>query len=96
MQIELTPDLPMIVGDGGQLHEIVINLVQNAIEALATANNDRRFLKVSTGRLNRDAIVLTVEDTGPGIDPSKVGVVFDAFVYDQASRDGIGALRFAE
>lgn len=90
MQIELTPDLPMILGDGGQLHEIVINLAQNAIEALATVNNDRRFLKVSTGRLNRDAIVLTVEDTGPGIDPSKVGVVFDAFVTTKPRGMGLG------
>jgi signal transduction histidine kinase len=90
MQIELTPDLPMILGDGGQLQEIVINLVQNAIEALATVNNDRRFLKVSTGRLNRDAIVLTVEDTGPGIDPSKAGVVFDAFVTTKPRGTGLG------
>ncbi len=90
MQTELTPDLPMIPGDGGQLHEIVINLVQNAIEALATVNNDRRFLKVSTGRLNRDAIVLTVEDTGPGIDPTKVGVVFDAFVTTKPRGMGLG------
>jgi signal transduction histidine kinase len=91
MQIELTPDLPMILGDGGQLHEIVINLVQNAIEALATVNNnDHRFLKVSTGRLNRDAIVLTVEDTGPGIDPSKAGAVFDAFVTTKPRGMGLG------
>ena len=90
MQIELTPDLPMIIGDSAQLHEIVVNLVQNAIEALATVNSDRRFLKVSTGRLNRDAIVLTVEDTGPGIDPSKVGVVFDAFVTTKPRGMGLG------
>jgi signal transduction histidine kinase len=90
MQIELTPDLPMILGDGGQLHEIVINLVQNAIEALATVNNDRRFLMVSTSRHNLDAIVLTVEDTGPGIDPSKAGVVFDAFVTTKPRGMGLG------
>ena len=89
MQIELTPDLPMILGDGGQLHEIVINLVQNAIEALATVNNDPRLLRVSTG-LDRDGIVLTVEDTGPGIDPSKVGAVFDAFVTTKPRGMGLG------
>ena len=90
MQIELTPDLPMILGDGGQLQEIVVNLVQNAIEALATVSNDRRFLKVSNSRHNLDAIVLTVEDTGPGIDPSKVGVVFDAFVTTKPRGTGLG------
>jgi signal transduction histidine kinase len=90
MQIELTPDLPMILGDAGQLHEVVINLVQNAIEALATVNNDPRLLRISTGRFDRDAIVLTVEDTGPGIDPSKVGAVFDAFVTTKPRGTGLG------
>jgi signal transduction histidine kinase len=90
MQIELTPDLPMILGDGGQLHEVVINLVQNAVDALATVNSDPRLLRVSTGRLDRDAIVLTVEDTGPGIDPSKVGAVFDAFVTTKPRGMGLG------
>ena len=90
MQIELTPDLPMILGDAGQLHEVVINLVQNAVDALATVNSDPRLLRVSTGRLDRDAIVLTVEDTGPGIDPSKVGAVFDAFVTTKPRGMGLG------
>jgi signal transduction histidine kinase len=90
VQIELTPDLPMILGDGGQVHEIVINLVQNAIEALATVNKDPRLLRVSTGRLDRGAIFLTVEDTGPGIDLSKVGGVFDAFVTTKPRGTGLG------
>ena len=90
MQVELAPDLPMILGDGGQLQEIVINLVQNAIEALATVNVYRRFLKISTSGQNRDAIVLTVEDTGPGIDPSKAGAIFDAFVTTKSRGMGLG------
>jgi signal transduction histidine kinase len=90
MHIELAADLPMILGDRGQLHEIVINLVQNAIEALTNVNNDRRFLRVSTGRQDSDAIVLTVEDTGPGIDPSKVDAVFDAFVSTKPRGMGLG------
>ena len=40
--------------------------------------------------MNRDAIVLTAEDTGPGIDPSKVGVVFDAFVTTKPRGTGLG------
>ncbi len=90
MQVELAPDLPMILGDGGQLQEIVINLVQNAIEALATVNVYRRFLKISTSGQNGDAIVLTVEDTGPGIDPSKAGAIFDAFVTTKSRGMGLG------
>jgi signal transduction histidine kinase len=65
-------------------------LVQNAIEALATVNNDRRLLRVSTGRLNRDAIVLTVEDTGKGIEPSEVDAVFDVFVTTKPRGTGLG------
>ena len=89
-QIELTPDLPMIIGDSGQLNEIVVNLVQNAIEALATVKDDGRLLRISTGRFDQNAIVLTVEDTGPGIDPSKVDAIFDAFVTTKPRGMGLG------
>jgi hypothetical protein len=43
--------------------------------------------------MNRDAIVLTAEDTGPGIDPSKAGVVFDAFVTTKPRGTGSGICR---
>jgi signal transduction histidine kinase len=67
-RIELTPDLPIIMGDAAQLHEVVINLVQNAIEALANVESSDRQLRISTASLGNDKIVLTVEDTGSGID----------------------------
>jgi signal transduction histidine kinase len=89
-RIELTPDLPIVMGDAAQLHEVVINLVQNAIEALANVESSDRQLRISTASLGNDKIVLTVEDTGSGIDPRNVAAIFDAFVTTKPRGMGLG------
>jgi C4-dicarboxylate-specific signal transduction histidine kinase len=54
-------------GNKGQLQEVIINLVYNAIEAMDAVKTDRRVLQVRTER-GVDAITVAVEDSGPGID----------------------------
>jgi len=76
----LKPELPPIMGHTGQLQQVIINLIQNAIDAMGTVESDRRVLQVRTDHNSGDAISITVEDTGPGIDPKKADEVFDAFI----------------
>jgi signal transduction histidine kinase len=75
------------MGNRGQLQEVIINLVQNAIQAMNGVKADRRVLQVKT-QLDGDSILLIVEDSGPGIDPNKLDSIFDAFVTTK--RDGMG------
>ena len=85
----LTAELPLVRGHKGQLMEVVLNLVRNAIEAMETVDG-RRTLRISTERQGRDAIVVVVEDSGPGIDPSKRASIFDAFVSTKPQGMGLG------
>jgi C4-dicarboxylate-specific signal transduction histidine kinase len=86
----LPEDLPKITGHKGQLEEVLINLVRNAIEAMQTDKNDHRVLQVSSGRPSGDKIIVTVEDSGPGIDPKHAESIFDPFVTTKSHGMGLG------
>jgi signal transduction histidine kinase len=89
-RIELMPELPLIMGHKGQLQEVLINLIHNAIEAMGAIQNGNRILQVKTTRHGDDAILLAVEDSGPGVDPKKVDSIFDAFVSMKPQGTGLG------
>ena len=84
------PTLPQIVGHRGQLQEVIINLLQNAVEAMDAIKDDRRILTVRTQRDRDKAIAVEVEDTGPGIDANSRDKVFDAFVTTKPGGMGLG------
>jgi two-component system, NtrC family, sensor kinase len=87
--IRLSEDLPKITGHKGQLEEVLLNLVRNAIEAMQTDKNDHRVLQVSS-EFGGDKIVVAVEDSGPGIDPDHAESIFDAFVTTKSHGMGLG------
>ncbi len=82
--------LPPVNGHRGQLREVVINLVRNAIEAMDATNDRSRVLRVRTELRGRDAIAVAVEDSGPGIDPQKLESMFTAFHTTKARGMGLG------
>src|SRR5262249_26647670 len=86
---ELASELPAVMGHKGQLHEVFINLIQNAIEAMDAIKDDDRILRVRTEH-NGDTIMASVEDSGPGIDPLRLGNIFDAFVTTKSHGMGLG------
>ncbi len=87
---ELTFELPPVMGHRGQLQEVFINLVHNAIEAMAAVENDHRVLQVRAERQANSTIVVTVEDSGLGIDPRQLDNIFDAFVTTKPHGMGLG------
>jgi signal transduction histidine kinase len=87
---ELTNELPLVMGHRGQLQEVLLNLVRNAIEAMETIKDGRRLLLVRTERHGHDEIVVEVEDSGPGIDPKDSGKIFEAFITTKAQGMGLG------
>jgi signal transduction histidine kinase len=86
---ELAPELPPVLAHKGQLQEVLVNLVHNAIEAMDTVD-DRRILKLGTKRDGAGTIAVTVEDTGPGLSPEQAEDVFDAFVTTKPHGMGLG------
>ena len=86
---ELTK-LPPIDGHRGQLREVIFNLVRNAVEAMDATTDRSRVLRVSTELRGRDTIAVTVEDSGPGIDPQKLESIFTAFLTTKSHGMGLG------
>ena len=86
----LKPELPPVVGHSGQLQQVIVNLIQNAIDAMDSVESDRRVLQLRTEHNGGDAISITIEDTGPGIDPKKSDDLFDAFFTTKPHGMGLG------
>jgi signal transduction histidine kinase len=86
----LKPELPPVMGHSGQLQQVIVNLIQNAIDAMDSVDSDRRVLQVRTEHNGGDAISITIEDTGPGIDPKKSDDMFDAFFTTKPHGMGLG------
>jgi len=90
MRVELKEKMPEIIGHRGQLQEVMVNLVQNAIDAMDLVDEDHRVLRVKTEYSGNGAIIVEVEDTGPGIDSKKANKIFDAFFTTKPHGMGLG------
>lgn len=89
VRLQLDPDLPPVLGDAIQLEQVVLNLVRNAIEAMADGEQ-RRELDVRTARAGDDAIEVSVRDTGPGLSAAAAEHVFDPFFSTKQGGLGMG------
>ncbi|MGB8633281.1 MAG: ATP-binding protein, partial [Xanthobacteraceae bacterium] len=87
---QLTDELPLIMGHRGQLQQVLLNLVQNAIDAMRAIPARSRTLRVTTELSGVEAVVISVEDSGPGIEPKRTTSIFDAFVTTKAKGMGLG------
>jgi signal transduction histidine kinase len=69
----------------------MVNLIQNAIDAMQSVNDRRRELQVKTEHCgDDDSIKVTIADTGPGIDPGKSDAIFEAFFTTKPNGMGLG------
>jgi signal transduction histidine kinase len=87
---QLTSELPPIMGHEGQLQEVILNMVQNSIDAMRTLTAKPRMLLVRTEPHGLDGIAIYIEDTGPGIEEKTLSSIFDAFVTTKTKGMGLG------
>ncbi|HET6762036.1 MAG TPA: PAS domain S-box protein, partial [Longimicrobiaceae bacterium] len=85
---ELEACLPPVLGDRGQLEQVVLNVVVNAEHAMRT-NADGGVLVVRT-RISSRGVTLEVGDTGCGIAPEQLGHIFDPFFTTKPVGEGTG------
>ena len=90
VELELTAEIPNIRGHRGQLQQVILNVISNAVEAMRAVPDRTRVLHVRSGMLEPDGITISVEDSGTGIDPKNADRIFDAFFTTKANGMGMG------
>ena len=83
-------DLSPVLGDRVQLQQVVLNLIMNAIEAMSGVADRPRELIITTRNIDADQVQVSVEDSGPGLDPNAASRIFDPFYTTKASGMGMG------
>lgn len=85
---DLDRSLPPLLGDANALHQVLMNLLTNAREAMPGAGGE---IRIETGRAERaDWIRLRVTDTGPGIPAEEITKIFDPFYTTKPTGTGLG------
>lgn len=90
VRADLDRNLPPVLADAIQLQQVIANLVTNAIEAMDAVTNHARTLQIKSAIRDRDGVLITVEDSGPGIDPGTMDHIFDPFFTTKSQGMGMG------
>jgi signal transduction histidine kinase len=88
---DLRNGLPQLLADRGQLYQVFQNLITNAIEAMDSVTGRGRALRVSTDVIQESSdVVVTVEDSGMGIEGNNEDRIFEPFFTTKPTGTGIG------
>jgi PAS domain S-box-containing protein len=90
VESELASVLPSVTGDRVQLQQVILNLLQNASDAMSSVDDRPRRLVIRTERLEGGHVRVMVQDTGVGFAPQDANRLFDAFYTTKDSGMGIG------
>ncbi|HEY3101254.1 MAG TPA: ATP-binding protein, partial [Methylomirabilota bacterium] len=87
MRFELAEGLPVISGDVVQLQQVMLNLIMNAMEATALADEPREVV-ITTLQAEPGLLRLSVRDSGIGVEAAQLEKIFEPFVSTKS--DGLG------
>lgn len=105
LSIEAAPGIPLVLGDGSQLRQIVLNFVVNASEAIGENHPGRILITVTSrsyatidfahARVGRelpagDYVVISVADDGPGMSAEVLDRIFEPFFTTKFTGRGLG------
>src|SRR5438874_5457987 len=90
LRAELEGDVPLVRGDRVQLQQVVLNLIMNGIEAMASVADRRRELLSCSRQHESDKVLVAVQDSGIGLDPQRMERIFDAFYTTKSEGMGMG------
>jgi C4-dicarboxylate-specific signal transduction histidine kinase len=90
VETALAEDLPLIEGDRVQLQQVVLNLMVNAVQAMASVAEGPRELLITTAQAEPNGVLVAVKDSGPGLTPVGLEHLFDPFYTTKPGGLGVG------
>jgi len=90
VRTQLAEGLPLIQADRVQLRQVVLNLIINAVEAMSGDGEGSRELLISTGRDSLNGVLVSLRDSGPGLDPATLEQLFHSFYAVKSGGMGMG------
>ena len=90
LRTELASALPAVLGDRIQLQQVVVNLVINGVDAMATITDRPREILIQSQPHEKREVLVAVRDSGVGIDSESAGRLFNAFFTTKPSGMGMG------
>ena len=92
MRTHLASDLPPLQVDGVAIEQVAVNLIRNAVEAMAGQASGPRILQVisACGTRNPKHLRVTIRDNGPGMEADALEHIFEPFNSDKSSGLGLG------
>jgi len=88
VQAELNEKLPEVIADRAQLQQVILNLIRNAVEAMSSVPESTLHLKTEIE--DAQHVLITVQDSGPGIDPKNAKRIFERFFTTKSQGMGMG------
>jgi PAS domain S-box-containing protein len=90
IDFDLSKDLPQISVDKIQLQQVMLNMMQNAIESMKEIDHRKRRILIQTKPIDLSSIEITVSDSGPGFSKEIITKVFKPFFSTKAHGRGMG------
>jgi len=90
LEAQLSDEIPLILADRIQLQQVILNLMMNAIDAMIGAGEGPRELLIRSGTDEVGGALVSVQDSGPGVDPKSLDHLFDAFYTTKPHGLGMG------
>jgi signal transduction histidine kinase len=90
VRTELAEGLPRVSADRVQVQQVIVNLITNAIEAMGSVTDRERILRVASEVHESRGVLITVEDSGTGIDPKDINRVFERLFTTKSDGMGMG------
>ena len=90
VRANLPRDLPRVLADRTQLQQVFVNLTRNAVEALSPITDREKLLVIEAALQDPANVLVTVRDSGTGIDPENLDRIFDPFFTTKSDGMGMG------
>jgi signal transduction histidine kinase len=90
VETDLREPLPRVSGDQVQLQQVLLNLITNAVDAMAASHAGERMLRIRSNNEAVNGVTVSVEDNGTGVEPKDIEQIFNPLFTTKTQGMGMG------